>query len=377
MDFLKIVLAASIIFLLADSQKKTRIMFIHFLLFLPFIWMYLFKDNIGIGIAKYIARILPVCVLFFLSEKEKYYFSLVYVKVFIFSLFPGLILQLMLLSGIDIPYTLFQHPTQEKKFFKNYYGVNFQSLVSTIRFGAIYDEPGVVGTLGGLIIFFFFRVLNRFYKTVLIISILVSFSLYGILVLIFSLLWHMFRSMKPKYIIAYLSLFVILIGFALNYISTFAGSDDLVKQSIYRGTFSRLGFESKEGVEWSGINLDRNGAFEIAKEEYRKDVRELNLRFFFGQYLTHGRKERQPFDVLNLDKFIHYYGLIFMLYFFLFFVVLIPKKRFYFLLGALFVLITCLYQRPLLFRMEYMLIFLGGYSLERLVYKPKKIAKEE
>jgi hypothetical protein len=359
------------LFIYSKSENANRGL-LFTILFIPFCWMYLADGSLMSNIGKIFLRVISVFPIFFLSDKERVFVVKNFITVFIWSLFPGLILQLLFLFGVEMPYSQFPHPNGPQKQFHNYFGLNFQLQVASLRFSAIYDEPGVVGTHGILMFFFFYDYIVGFKKLVLILSMLLSFSLFGNLLLLPVIFWHMWRRGERKKVVVIFISIALLITSLIQFIISYDFKDDKVKATIINAGISRLGFglgESSNDVIFKGIEIDRAvEGNDVSLGIFRKNFKELNIEFFLGHYFMRDIEQRAEMPTLSILKTTYYYGILFILYYFLFLFIIIAKKDFLFFISCFLLVIATMWQRPLFFRLEYLAILLGGNAYNQLKY---------
>jgi hypothetical protein len=171
-------------FLKQNSIKKKSIyLFVYFLLVL---FTLNFSSN---GFIFYISpSILLISLFLLISNEQKIRVYHVFFNLFTLSLIPGLALFLLSLLGIDFPWESLEIINGVKGengwFYRNYWGAVvlssqiFNTGIGEIyRFSAIYDEPGVVGTVSALLLVANGFKLETIRSKIILISGMISFSL--------------------------------------------------------------------------------------------------------------------------------------------------------------------------------------------------------
>lgn len=291
-----------------------------------------------------IATLLPLIILF-IDEKEwnsiyKYFFWIYSV-----TLIPSLIVYFgVCWMGINLPYSVLI-PFNDLKDY-NYLAYPFLVVsdmpleLQNIRFHAYYDEPGVVGTISGVLL-----VINRFnlkdWKNwLLLISGVFSFSLF-FYILSFGYLF-IFGSSKAKLLLTILVIVIM----------AFLVVDDGPFSSLI---LSRLEFDNNG--EWAGDNrtTDRFGIF------WEKFINSHDVWFGYGKgYAEIIDSEGASYKHLIVDHGIIMFLLYILAYIYYYFSFDLPLKSKILLLVILFAM---LFQRPFIFSVLYVFLLTTSASV--------------
>tara|TARA_B110001469_G_scaffold127101_1_gene146703 strand:- start:15135 stop:16127 length:993 start_codon:yes stop_codon:yes gene_type:complete len=266
----------------------------------------------------------------------------IYLFIFSITIIPSLFTYLLILSGIDLPFNTIKPLNILKD--NNYSQYIFlvtpeNSNVLFPRFCGYYDEPGVVGTIAGVLLTAKrFNIKDKLNVPIFIAGLL-SFSLYFYLILIINI--FIFEKTKFKIIAASLLLLII----------TYSYNNEILQELI----FKRLTFED-------GNLLGDNRSSEYFDTWYESFRRTVNYYWGIGDksnlIYNHGGASYKDIIVnFGIIYFIFYIGAFSMFGFkFLRF----SKQYFIYLL----ILFSILYQRPFITSLFYIfLIFTPIYVL--------------
>lgn len=238
--FTYIILLATVVFLLSGKARVSGENVFFVILFgVLFMWTVYSSD---ISLAKYVTRFLMPFVIFIPWQKREKYLDFFLCKVFPILIGLSLLTYILLQVGIGLPSFTVKALNELKGY--NYTSYFFcvvpNDIVYAMRFHSYYDEPGVVGTLMGVIIFYYHQKLNSFSTFIYIVAGLLSFSLFFFIAILAYLLFESeWKGNKKIYAIAS-TLFLAIVVF-----SFFENS------FLIDNVFGRFSFQNGE---WVGNN---------------------------------------------------------------------------------------------------------------------------
>lgn len=347
-----------VLFLNSDSKVFTKPYFV-FWIFTIIVAALCSRNNI-LGV---IMMLLTAGLTFSLKEgcltKVYYKLYIIYSLTILISMIMWL---LVVVLSINIPYHIVEPIVDIKDYNYAVYpflvrtnldSINFESLSSMYRFCGLYDEPGVVGTIS-----FLFLSIERFdfknkWNIVILVSGLLSMSLFFYLATIFYLATVLFSKNEIK-LRTKLGFVVIIIGFAI-----FSYNNEILNTLIW----SRM-----ETQESASTLIDSRSSDDLKK--YVKSIEYTNEWFF-------GVSDRKLIEKYSSSASIYNavigYGMITIVFYSLFFIIYVfsfsSSKRN--ALIALSVIALTLVQRPGLFVLSYLFLF------RSIVIVPNKIADKE
>ena len=149
--------------------------------------------------------------LFFISLQQSEHFRVFehFVNILTVVYFIGIISYLLSLSGLNVPFGTVIFKGNPNKFpYLVYFGHVQETYLPNYRFSSIFDEPGVVGTVNGLILASIGISLRNVRSLILLLAGLISFSLAFYIILICILLYKF--NLKNILIIAFFASLIIL-----------------------------------------------------------------------------------------------------------------------------------------------------------------------
>jgi len=288
----------------------------------------------------------------------------IFLKVLSFFLVPGLIIYFVNMFGIELPWINLEplNPlkTVQGFFYKNYFGAIVLSHTSNIdsfpyRFLGIFDEPGVIGTLVGIIIFSNdFNPIKKISNFILFVSGLLSLSFffYGSLLIFF--LYKIFQKRNFYN-------FSIIIIFSLILLVFF--TDILENDFIYRNILSR--FDISNG--WLAGDNRTNDYFD---NFYRENILNNFYNFIFGLGRNYSLTNSSLMAAASWKKVVlerGFLGLSFLISFFFIIPFYMQKKvTFSEYLIYITILLLTIYQRPGIFELPYIIIFIGFFKIDKI-----------
>lgn len=308
-------------------------------LFIIFIYIYIaFKSETNIfGII----NLTGICTIFLISEQFLNNVFKNYISIYSISLIPSICVYfLVYVLGIDISYSHIEPLNHLKSY--NYlqypFLVQANNVINIIlpQFFGYYDEPGVIGTVSGVILVSSRFNLKKMINIPVFIAGILSFSFaFYVIVLVYGLL---FFKLKYKLLIA-----IITIGIVILF-----SENEILNNYV----FNR--FEYKDG-KLVGDNRSMDKGFDSRYSQYMKSD-----DFYFGL----GLKASQEFNRggASYKDLIISYGIITFIFFISIFILLAFWRfqlKIEFLVYIL-ILLAVLYQRP----------FISSYFYVFLIYAP-------
>ncbi|MGF9964011.1 transcriptional regulator [Bacillus rhizoplanae] len=316
-----------------------------FALFL--IIMFSFKDEHVIrNLLLYSASLIP---LILIRNEDRLNIYDKFIKVVALSLLPAIIIAIILLMGVDLQWSPLLSTSWTKPYYRNYFnlsiytaygGVSQQSFLpwggSVDRICGMFDEPGVVGTISGLILISKGFSLKRIYEKIIFIAGIFSFSF-----AFFFMVFLYFLIKNVKYSIPIFVAFVIMM--------------QTVPQDSYFYSKILHRFEiTSDGIQ--GNNRTNEGFDNLYSDFLKNDNVLLGIKeeefLYRAQYYGSEALSWKTFVVINgLLLFIFH-----TLYFLGYTITLRDKRVWIFCMFYFF----SIYQRPYDFSLGYWLIFFGG-----------------
>ncbi|AKR12094.1 hypothetical protein [Bacillus thuringiensis] len=325
--------------------NKTGILSAFFALIL--ITLFSFKDeNIVRNLCLYSASLIPL-VLIKQEDRLKIYDK--FIKIVAISLIPAIVIAIFLFIGFDIQWSQLSSTSWTKPFYRNYYNLSIYHFFngadqryffpwggSIDRICGMFDEPGVVGTVSGLILASKGFSLRRSYEKIIFIAGILSFSFAFYIILL------VYVSIKKyKYIWVILGILIILMN-------------TVPKDSyVYTKILYRLDLGNKE-IEG---NNRGNAGFEQIYKEFKQDGN-LLLGIKEKEYLY--KANAYGSEALSWKTFVVINGLLLFILHTLYFIgyAFNLKNSNVWIFTIIYLL--SIYQRPYDFTLSYWLIFMGG-----------------
>jgi hypothetical protein len=223
----------------------------------------------------FIAGCLPFISLFVFFNLKIYYkakFLETLTKVLSVFLFISLIAWFLVMIGVSLPKGEISYEAAggTKHVLNNYYlFIEYTENVIFQRFMSIFIEPGYLGSLLAFLIYINNFELKRKEVLVLFISLIITFSLAGYLMLLFSYLTYLTKNKKNEFI--YLIVYSSILLITYNLTNNINNGNNIYNKLIY----SRFEFD-KEKDKWTGNNRTS------AELDFNFD------KFLDSEYLTTG-----------------------------------------------------------------------------------------
>lgn len=252
---------------------------------------------------------------------------------------------LVMFLNVHLPYTTIDALNILKS--HNYYAYPFLITSDThnivekmFRFHGLFDEPGVVGTMSLLFLFIEKFNLRKWYNVVILISGIMSFSMFFFAATLIYLFYYVFTNSKS-------SVFFKLLVVGLVVFGSIKSMDNDVAQMLIWDRFTWDASENK----FAG---DSRAASDL--ETYVDGIRGTSQYFFGGTDMATRDSFRGSYSIQNI---ILDYGLIIVILYFLFYSAFSHRyiresKRYLLFLAILFL---TFYNRPAIFVMTYHFLF--------------------
>lgn len=366
-----------VVFFRHEIEKKD---FLLCLAFIPLVWIYSGEDNPVTAGLKIIARFIPLFGFILIDLDSKYKILNYWFKFYTITLFPGIIIHITKYAfSIDYPLNVFS--AVQGKTYDSHFFIYFFDRWNYIRFCGIYDEPGVIGTYSFLMLLFFSHYLTRFQKAVIWISGLLSLSFFFLGTIPFILAIRML--LKRSYLKLTVSTFL-LVGFLaiapmlIEQILKANNQSNVTNDLIFHTIKNRFNF-SEGSNSITSIKTNRLNTDNYTFKEYKKEDWTTIL---WGNFFTLGAKKFNDItgSGLGIEINLYQYGLVYTLYnIFLIGIIVILPARNKLLHGLLlfFAILLCYYQRPYLYRIEFLsLMYVGVLEFRKFALKPQAVEKQ-
>ncbi|SCB02246.1 Uncharacterized protein BWINRA5_05717 [Bacillus mycoides] len=314
---------------------------------LMLIFLFSFKDeHIVRNLCLYSASLIPL-VLIKQEDRLKIYDN--FIKIIAISLIPAIIIAVFLFVGFDIQWSQLSSTSWTKPYYRNYFNLSIYHFFngadqryffpwggSIDRICGMFDEPGVVGTVSGLILASKGFSLRRSYEKIIFIAGTLSFSFAFFMILLLFL-----AIKKYKYILVILGTLIILMN-------TVPKDSYVYSKILYR---LDLGNNDIDG------NNRGNAGFEQIYREFKQDGNIL-LGIKEKEYLY--KANAYGSEALSWKTFVVINGLLLFVLHTLYFMgyAFTLKSRKVWIFTMIYLL--SIYQRPYDFTLSYWLIFMGG-----------------
>jgi hypothetical protein len=362
------------VFFRHEIEKKD---FLLCLTFVPVFWIYSGEENPVTAGLKIISRFVPLFAFILIDRDSKYKILNVWFKFYTLTLLPGIIIHLLKL-GLSIPFPVNIFTNIQGEVYDSHFFIYFYNRWNYIRFCGIYDEPGIIGTYSFLMLLFFSHYLTRFQKAIIWISGLLSLSFFFFGTIPF--IWVTHLLLKRKYVRLTLSTFLLaglvaLTPLIIAQVLKANNKSDIYNDLIFHTIKNR--FNISEGSNSiTSIKSNRLNTQNYTFDQFKKEDATTIL---LGNFFTMGSKKFNDISGsgLGIEINLYQYGLLYTLYniFLIGLIVLLPtrNKLFHWILLFLALLI-CYYQRPYLYRIEFLsLMYIGVLELKKIVAKKESL----
>ncbi|AGG04105.1 polymerase [Bacillus cereus] len=282
-----------------------------------------------------------------------------FIKIIAISYIPAIMVAILLLIGIDLPWEQLASNSTSKSYYRQYLGLANYAVYYDIseqyifsfggsidRICAMFNEPGVVGTVSALILISKkMKLKSRYEKIILIAGVLsLSFAFYFLVVA-----YLMLKSRRNFIIIAFSSIII----FSITPKDSF-----LYNRLLYR-------FEiNSEGL--AGNNRVNNG-FEYLYKDFHENGSIKDIMLGIGESQFYIKSANYNSSALSWKTFIVIDGYILFCLHALFFIYMGLRGGNKNTILFIIIYFASLYQRPFDFSLGYWLIFFAGilYSLNK------------
>lgn len=300
------------------------------------------------------AIILVIALFLLFNDEDKKRVYYIFTWFFAISLISGITVWLLTFFGIDLPYNVLQptHPGKAASgaFYLQYPGsvILIKSYIGLNRLCGMFDEPGVVGTIGALLLAGDnLRLKGKWQNIIILIAGILSFSLaFYVLVFLTITIKYLNKGMI-KFVIS-MMVVIVLLFLVLN-IET---DNPLIKRYIQNRIFTDEGFI---------ISNRTNDTFDYAFNSFLKDDTKyvlfgygngmaINNRYIAGSYSY--KMLIYDFGVIGFSFIVGW----------LIFASLRLNKGNRDCLLLLIVFLVSIYQRPYVITIPFIIVLFGGYA---------------
>lgn len=306
----------------------------------------------------------PIYIFILLPNKEKRLIYKIFIKIFAIALIPGIVIWIFNSLNIELQWKVLEPlnslKTEAGIYYKQYWGsvvlYNPHNISKFYRLCGMFDEPGVIGTIVSLIL------VNEKYKIksnrinkILCLGGVLSFSLFFYLVTIIYYLISSILEGNKKNSILLISIIVLFGMFNTGIIKN---------EFIEKNILSRL--EIKDG-KLSGDN--RTDLYFNQRFDEFLNSKSSNIIFGMGKWTSDSDKEMAKsasWKKVVIDRGI--LGIALLIIFFIISAKIYGENK----QGSImvFAILLTIYQRPGVFNLPIIIIFIGG-----LVYQKNEIKK--
>lgn len=338
-------------------QKNTIANYLLLLSIFPIWWAYYNEDSYLISFQLLFSGIFPLMTFALLKEEDRYYIAEGFIKVFVFLLKIGIPIYFLInIIGIPPLFSIQRGEVGIGRVYDNYLLFYWTRYGVENRFSSIFDEPGVVGTIAIIILFYYREMLSRKDFIVLFISGLLSFSLFFMIVALPVLYFSNLRSL-PKQAVVFKVVFVFFF-FAFAYLLLVFGArstknDPLLANKVYHR------FEWQD--DWIvGVVNNRDATVKGFESEYMDFVNSANTQTMVGKGKDYMLKEYGG-STLSYRVFVLERGILITIYILgLYMSFHSWRRNMIFNLVSSVLILLVFFQRPGIFTINYFLLFFVG-----------------
>lgn len=355
--------ALNLLALLGLLQKSRFDKYMWVLLYLPLTWFVWEEDSI-IGSFQYVfSSTLPVVSFLLLKDEEQLYVIKVYLKIIAVLFIPGLVI-FFLINVVSLPHFT---DTRESRSYENYFFLYYTLAHVKFRFFSVFNEPGVVGTLAAIVVFYYRKFLSKKEYILYVICGFLSLSLFFIIMffplLYFSDIQFISRWKKIKKVIGFtVALVIMYLGFVV--VMNELKNNPLIRVAVY----NRFKWENGLIV---GVVSNRDEVIAGFDDAYTSMQSKGGERYWFGNGKAAVAKN---FGASALSYRISLYDKGVVIMFYVAFVVLLMhpvRKNFFFSIISICFIVLVIYQRPMFYKIDYFILIFAGVRLI-VSYEEKK-----
>ncbi|SFN91961.1 hypothetical protein SAMN05428949_3855 [Chitinophaga sp. YR627] len=345
--------ALNILSLLYLMQRSRPDKYAWVLLYLPLTWFVIEEGSIPGSIQYFYSSSLPVVSFLLLRDDEQVFVVTTYLKIIAALFIPGIVIY-VLINVAALPHLTYLR--DGKRVYENYFFLCYSLPHIHFRFFSVFDEPGVIGTLSALVVFYYKELVSRRVYILYIICGILSVSLFFIIVLFPMLYFSNIRSVtvaKRWKKVARFSMVLVLMYFSFIVALNSMKDNPLIKTAVY----NRFKWENGLIV---GIMNNRDDVLPGFDAAFTNFSNRGGSAYWFGR----GKGTTvDMFGASALSYRISLFekGALIMIYV-VFLMLLMHPVRKNFLFSIISVLFICmlLYQRPFFYKIDYFtLIFVG------------------
>lgn len=345
--------------------------------FIPFFYIYVGEPNMINFILKVISRFVPIFSFLLLDDESKIKILKTWISLYCITLVPAIIIHILKI-GFSIDFPVKTITNYIGKSYDTHFYVYFYYKYNYIRFCGLYDEPGVIGTFSYLLLIFVDKHLTKFQRWVLWITGIFSLSFFFLLSIPLILFIQSIRR-KQYFKLAIFSIFGLILAVISPFIIDAAlkstNTSSVYQDLIFHTLKSRLDIDENTGSV-GAIKSNRLNSQRYTMNEFRNDDRSTIL---LGNFATSDSKTFGELTEggLGLEMYLFQYGIPFLVYTILmaFLINIFPyKNSLYYIMPAIFFTLICLYQRPFLYKIEFVaILYVGSILFKRKVHSYKYI----
>ncbi|MCF0053980.1 hypothetical protein LXM25_28160 [Dyadobacter sp. LJ53] len=346
--------------LLALSLKNSSKNYILAALILPIWWAYYNEDSILISLQLLFSGIFPVLTFALLKDEERFIVAKGYIKLFIALMAIGLPIY-FLINVFDIPplFSIQRGEVGKGRVYDNYLLFYWSRANVENRFSSVFDEPGVVGTIIPLILYYYRRMLTRFEFWILIISGVLSFSLFFLVVFLPVIYFSNTRLLRLKQLsfrLAFSTVFIAMSYVSLVLIARSTKDDPILVHRVY----NRFEWQN----DWIvGIVNNRDTRIRGFESMYQGFIDESDADLYTGRGKDYMLKVYGG-STLSYRVFVLERGILILFYLAFLFAYFHPwRKYLIFSLISMLILMLVFFQRPMLYSLNYFLLVYVGLQL--------------
>jgi hypothetical protein len=353
----------ALLFLLLKNTYKNYLLGF---LIIPIWWAYYNEDSILISIQLLYSGIFPLLTFVLLKDEERYTVAKWYIKFFIFLMAVGLPIYLLInIIGIPPLFSIQRGEIARGRIYDNYLFFYWTRAGVENRFSSVFDEPGVVGTIIPIIIYYYRRLLSKIEFAVLIISGVLSFSLFFLVLFLPVIYFSGTRLLQTKQLLfrlAFSIVFLCLSYVAFVLVARTTKDDPILSLKVYHR------FEWRDN--WIvGIVNNRDTGIKGFEAMYQGFVEESDADLYTGKGKDYMLKLYGG-STLSYRVFVLERGILILLYLVLLFGSFHPWRR-YFIFSCISIILLSLvfFQRPMLYSINYFLLVYVGLKLYKFQAK--------
>jgi len=329
-------------------------------LIFPVWWAYYNEDSLLISIQLLYSGILPVLTFALLKDEERFKVAQWYIKFFIFLLTVGLPIYL-LINLVDIPplFSVQRGEAGKGRVYDNYFFFYWTRVGVKSRFSSVFDEPGVIGTIIPVILFYYRRMLSRFEFWILMISGILSLSLFFLIVFLPVIYFSNTRLLKTNQLILRLAFSTVFI--CMSYITFVLAARSTKNDPI-------LSLRVYNRFEWQndwivGVVNNRDTRIQGFESMYQGFLSESDTDLYTGRGKDYMLKVYGG-STLSYRVFVLERGILILFYLIFLFAYFHPwRKYFIFSCISMLILMLVFFQRPMLYSLNYFLLVYVGLKL--------------